>query len=78
MTSEVKKNSLTSDSERSITTQFTLQVTSFNSEKGDPHPAAKPDPEPQISVKELSILYDELTMKNCYFWYEELNNRHII
>ena len=35
-----KKNCLTSDSERSINTLSTLQVTSYNSERGDPYPAA--------------------------------------
>ena len=35
-----KKICLTSDSERSINTLSTLQVTSYNSERGDPYPAA--------------------------------------
>ena len=48
--------------QKNCLTQLTLQVTSFNSEKDDPDPAAKPDSEPQISVKELSILYEELLL----------------
>jgi len=35
-----KKFCLTSDSERSINTLSTLEVTSYNSERGDPYPAA--------------------------------------